>query len=345
MAIATGTAIAIGAGVGLLGAGLQYAGQRRAAGAAEQAAMLQYQTAQQQLRQQHQYREQAVNYANTGLGNLMRDVDRALADANSPEELSAIRRALDTSERDLGRVEQLIGSIDPTILEASNQALSILRGGNAAGTDVLSRQRSNQRQQLVDRLREQFGSGAEQSSVGLKALADFDERTSVILEENRQTNLGQLTGIASTLSGTRSGLSTSGVGTLLGVANTAGARAGRIAGLNLQGEQLIQSGRNSVVNAMMGGAGLVQNAAGPVINNAGAPFVGDVLNAQATAQLFGNLSNIGWNVAGYGVGQAMFPNATGGYHRAPPVNAFNASPSYQLPASNPGTFNPNLWVA
>jgi hypothetical protein len=123
--------------------------------------------------------------------------------------MASMQKGIDAQDRDLSRQEQMISQIDPAILEASNQALSIMRGDQ---NNSYSRSRTLQRQKLLQSLREQLGPGAETSSAGLKALAMFDQST----DQGTFGAAQGYTGLAQSFSGIRPNVaqSTSNLGNL-----------------------------------------------------------------------------------------------------------------------------------
>lgn len=110
--------------------------------------------------------------------------------------MAAFDRDIKNQEKNLSRQEQLISQIDPTIIEASQQALKLLRGDTASSLAPVQNQRAQQRQKLVNSLREQLGPGAETSSAGIKALTAFDSDTNNLLSNQQQSTLSQLSGLA-----------------------------------------------------------------------------------------------------------------------------------------------------
>lgn len=102
---------------------------------------------------------------------------------------------ISNQERNLSRQEQLIAQLDPTIIEASQQALRLLRGEQSSTLAPLKNQRDMQRQKLVNSLRAQMGPGAETSTAGIQALTRFDAETDNIFAGAQQqaiSNLGQV---------------------------------------------------------------------------------------------------------------------------------------------------------
>ena len=115
----------------------------------------------------------------------LEDKTMALAKA-SPEELRAHEASLMAADKQLKSDEQLLASVDPALMEASSQVLKLLRGERSAALAPLDTQRAEQRKQLLDSLRQQYGPGAETSSLGLKALRDFDMETSSLTANTQQ---------------------------------------------------------------------------------------------------------------------------------------------------------------
>lgn len=110
--------------------------------------------------------------------------------------LASFDQSIAAQEKNLARQEQMAAQIDPTIIEASQQALKLLRGEDAASLNPLKNQRTQQRQKLLNSLREQLGPGAETSSAGIQALTQFDSETSNLLSSAQQSSLSQMGSIA-----------------------------------------------------------------------------------------------------------------------------------------------------
>jgi hypothetical protein len=158
-------------GAAVAGLGIKASGQRKAASAAGKAAQAQ---------------EAAAG----------RQQELAQAAADSPQQLAAIERQLGVQEKSLARQEKLAAAIDPVTLEASQQALGLLRGEESRSLDPIRKQRQRQRNALLDSLRENLGPGAESSSAGLQALRNFDLQTSDQLAGAQSGALSQIFGIA-----------------------------------------------------------------------------------------------------------------------------------------------------
>lgn len=99
-------------------------------------------------------------------------------------------------EKNLARQEQMISQIDPTIIEASQQVLRLMKGDNASSLAPLQRQRDMQRQKLMNSLRAQLGPGAESTSAGLRALTAFDNESANLFAGAQQQAIANLGGTA-----------------------------------------------------------------------------------------------------------------------------------------------------
>lgn len=114
----------------------------------------------------------------------------------SPEELANLRRMTEQTDKEITRVDKLLASADPAIIEAGKQALLLLEGQDAKTLDPLRRQRGKDRELLEDKLRDQMGPGFESSTAGAQILAEFDAETSSVLAEEQDRSLGRLLGVA-----------------------------------------------------------------------------------------------------------------------------------------------------
>lgn len=210
-----------------------------------------------------------------------------IADQTTTAGLASFDQALSAQEKNLSRQEQLISQIDPTIVEASQQALRLLRGESSSTLAPVQAQRDQQRQKLLNSLRQQLGPGAETSSAGMQALTRFDSETNQLMASQQQSalqGLGQTFGqFSSQKPNIGQEVSTFG--------NLASARAG------LGYQQ----------------AGLYQQAYQPVIGNAGANQVANVARGQAASAFGSQLL-----AAGGQIGAAV---ATGGASAAVPKPA------------------------
>jgi hypothetical protein len=227
------TAAVIG-GAALVGGGIQAEGQRKQARAAGKAA---------------QARESAAG----------RQQQLAIESAESPQELAALERSLGVQEKSLARQERLVQALDPAIIEASQQALQLLRGESAAALDPIKKQRDQDRQKLVNTLREQLGSGAETTSAGQQALQNFDFQTSQVLAGQQQQSLSQLFQFGSS-GGNQLASTAAGFQNIAGgFGNIASRRVGAVTGT---GQAVTQAAGSRFVRSQLQGQGTAQIGAG-----------------------------------------------------------------------------------
>lgn len=265
-----GAATAIGVGL-VASAAISYYGQSQAADAAQNAASAQ---ADEAGRQRQLIMQQ---------GKENQRLAMQMAEA-TPQELSALDRAYGAASQNLDRESKLLAAIDPSMMEASEQALKLLRGESAGITGAANAQRTAQREELVASLRSQYGPGAETSSIGQRALRSFDMETNTLTQQLNQSALGQVFGIATSDAGARQ---RSAIGQIQQVG---------------QGYSALQERKlNTQVNTGNSLLGALSGTSQSMIQAAGAPYVGDALRGQA----MGNLGNNLMNVAGMGLGGYM----------------------------------------
>lgn len=233
----------------------EISGSNRAAEAAQNAANAQAAAA-------ARTRNELLSYADSYEADLSN-----LAKA-TPRELQALSQSFSAAEQNLNREQRLLEAIDPALMEASKQALSLLRGDSAAMNNPLNAQRASQRDALVNSLRAQYGPGAESTSIGLRALQQFDLQSNSMLAQNQQSALGQAFGIATSDVG---GRSRQALGQLMGVGQGYGAIQER----QLNARQIAGTARMSALTG----------TAPQMIQSAGAPYVGEALRAQSQGQL------------------------------------------------------------
>lgn len=193
--------------------------------------------------------------------------DRMRLAAQSPQQLQALDAGLKAAQTQVDFDLKQLAAVDPAIMEASKQVLDLLQGKQAAVNDPAMKQRAGQRQQLVDSLRAQYGPGAESSSIGQRALQQFDQQSDVMFQQNQQNTLGNMMGIATTKTG---GV---GFGQLMGAAQGYG---------SYQDRQLQAEG--------MGTQGILQGMSGEV-QSAGTPYVGEMLRAGFQRQKYEQVSS------------------------------------------------------
>lgn len=177
---------------------------------------------------------------------------------------------LSNQEKNLARQEQMISQIDPTIIEASQQALKLLRGEQSSALNPLKNQRAQQRQQLVNSLREQLGPGAETSSAGIQALSKFDSESSNIFASGQQAALSGLGGLATQFGQLRPDM-------LREIAARSGFGQGKS-------------------NLLFKQADIMNSAGQGLIDTAGAQYVGDQMRGQYQQSLGNSLFGAGAQV-------------------------------------------------
>lgn len=248
-----------------------------------------------------------------------------LAEA-SPQELRAYEASLGAAEGQLQRRQKLLEAIDPAIMEASNQVLRLLRGEEAGATAPMKAQRDQQRAQLINSLRNQFGPGGETSSAGARQLRQFDMETNNMLQSTQAGSLNQLFGIAQAGQGF-------GLGQELGDLNLAGRNFSALQERKLNARQA--SGQ-SLLAAL---SGTSQN----IINSAGSQYAGDLIRARAQGQMVNTGATILGSIYGGPAGGAAANAATKPTNGGNPLMQLQQSPSpegyYEMPASNKGYYN------
>lgn len=211
--------------------------------------------------------EQAARQAMTAEARAGRE--RINLAAQSPQELAALEKSLGAAQTQVDTELRQLAAIDPAIMEASKQVLGLLKGETAASNNPMMAQRTSQRQQLVNSLRAQYGPGAESTSIGQRALQQFDMESNSMFAQNQQNSLGNLFGIATTR------VNGAGVGNLLNTAQGFGGMQSRLLGAEQFGSQNILA------------------ALGGEVQSAGAQFTGDMLRAGAQRQFFQQMEDDG----------------------------------------------------
>jgi hypothetical protein len=259
-----GIELAIGAGISALGAATAAEGNRASASAAGNAARAQQSEAQRQ-------------YA-----NLQNITDRATVSG-----IAAADKSIAAQDKNISRQEQLISQLDPTIIEASQQALRLLKGESASTLGPLKQQRDQARQKLVNSLREQLGPGAETSTAGIQALTRFDAETSNLFAGAQQAALSNLGNISSQFTSQRPDMLR-----------------------ELQGQHNFGQTQSSL---LFNQANVLSGAGNNLINTAGANYVEGTLAGKGQAQLGGQIGQLGGLIMGQGLsGGGGFGSLFGG---------------------------------
>lgn len=186
--------------------------------------------------------------------------------------LLSFDRDIKNQEKNLSRQEQLISNLDPAIIEASQQALKLMRGEESSTLAPLKSQRNQQRQRLLNRLREQLGPGAETSTAGMQALNQFDMETDSLYSGAQQQALGNLGNISSQFTSQRPDM------------------AREIGALSAFGQ--------GKANLSFQQAAALSNARAGLAQTAGAQYTGDLLKAQSQASMISGIQNMGIQAVG-----------------------------------------------
>lgn len=179
--------------------------------------------------------------------------------------LASLDRDIANQERNLSRQEQLISQIDPTVIEASQQALRLLRGEESSTLAPLKNQRATQRQKLVSMLREQLGPGAETSTAGIQALTRFDAETDNIFAGAQQQALSNLGGLSSQFTSQRPDIAK---------------EIALLSGYGQNQNQLRMNQANNIANLGYQRLGALQAPGQAYAGTAGAGFVKDLIQGQ-----------------------------------------------------------------
>ncbi len=226
--------------------------------------------------------------AATGYATQYGDSLNSLA-AMTPQEMQAYNQSLQSATTQVQQQQKILDSIDPSIMEASKQVLSVLQGGQTGIGNAMGAQRNQQRAQLVNSLRAQYGPGAESSSIGQRQLQAFDRDTASLGAQGQGNTLAQLMGVVQgrpNLNGA------------LGALNQAGQNFGGIQNRMLGARE---QGGNAYLGALMG-----TNQG--ILNSAGADQTKDLITSGAQRAFWDNWSQssmrFGESMAGMGMGKS-----------------------------------------
>lgn len=246
-----------------------------------------------------------VQYAREQLAAQIEQRQKAIEQAQktaqiSPEEISTISDlfktrglALDTSLSSIQAQQQALQKIDPSVQESGKNLYNLLTGQSAAVLAPLQEKQQRQRSDLMNRLSSQLGPGFMTSSAGIQALVQFDNESSITLNQAQmqaiQTVGSQYAGLA--------GLQQQGqasVGSQLQNAFNA-AQATNITAL-----QAYETATGRETNALLGAMGanpiqnaMVPNAQGNVIGVAGNPFAGGGALGQGISGIGSGIGQVG----------------------------------------------------
>lgn len=208
--------------------------------------------------------------------------------------LASLDKDMANQERNLARQEAMISQIDPTVIEASQQALKLMRGEQSSTLQPFQNQRNMQRQKLVNRLREQLGPGAETSTAGIQALTRFDSESDQLFAGAQQQALSNL-------------------GNTFGQFNSGRPDIGREIGLlSNYGQQKVGLAQNQS-NYDLQRVGALAGSGAQLMQTAGSQFLGAQLQGQYQQNQANQFLNAGATAAGamLGRGKSGTENAWG----------------------------------
>lgn len=260
--MAAGTAAIVGGGLAAGGLLQGMMGNRAMAGAAGASAAAQAAQA------------QRIEAYGQGLETRVNDAAKM-----SPQELMAYEKSLNAASQTVDADSKMLAAVDPALLEASSQALSLIRGQDAAALTPIRNQRTQQRDQLLRTLRQQLGPGAETTSAGMKALSQFDMETSSLLSQTQQSTLGMFLSSAQNQRNQ--------IGNNIGTLQNAGSAFGNAS--SRQANYMLNAGQSTM------------NAMGGVMQTAGSPFVSAMVQGQGQQAMGNQFLGIGTNLLGQGL--------------------------------------------
>lgn len=269
---------AIAGGVMTVGGGLLGMGGADKAGKAAQGAAMDRQAAAQR------YFGESAERLDTNFKDFK---DASIADMARMDDIIA------RQDKNLARQEQMIAQIDPTVLEASQQALKLLRGESSSTLAPIQNQRATERQKLVNQLRAQLGPGAETSTAGIQALTRFDAQTSQLMSSAQQGALAQLGATAGQFNSIRPNLS-----------NEYGMQA------NLSGRKL--GSQEGIMNANFRSAEQRRQDYANVIGSAGAQHTAGLMQGQYQQGLGNQIMGMGMGMLGGSMGGGGGGGSSGG---------------------------------
>lgn len=287
----------VAAGVAVAGAATSAYGSITAGNAASKAAKAQQYAA-----------ARAMEYVKGQQGDAL---DKVL----TPSALAAHDQALSAQEGNVRRQETLAQNIDPGLIEAGKQTAQLLQGKSAPVLQNIQNQRSLQRTQMLDNLKQQLGPGAETSSAGQQAMQKFDNDTANMMSGVQQQYLQQVSGIA------------------LNGAQTLGESLNRV---NANLDQMSTSGPEDTAAKLIAqftGAG--EQAQQGMVNAAGGEFKGQ----QLQGQMLGQLGGAAMQGAAFSMGnRAMSPSPTGAVDPSKALTSGEEAANEQASGLGPGSF-------
>lgn len=289
-------------------------GADNAADAAEKAGNAQLQAAREEITAANQRLDKEI-------AERRRIQEMAMASAvKSPTEIAAISRIIQTRDSawqqqkaELDKQFALLEAADPGIKEAGTQLYSLMKGEQTKMMDPVLKNRATQKAKLEAQLSRTLGPGFRTTSAGIKALESFDMGTDVLVFQVQQQAIDTAQKVYQG-----------------GVQTRAGAMAGAndvyrtVSALDSAAASIEQGAKARETNAVIGAAsaapvnfGAIQEATRNAAQYASAPFAGDIMRGQNSANLGGAIMNAGLSIGGQAFGNFMTGEMLKGVKSAP----------------------------
>lgn len=207
-------------------------------------------------------------------------------------------RAMQFQEASIKRDEKILGALDPSLVEAGQQARKLMKGEEAKILGPMKRMRDTQRKELEQRLSQQFGPGYSSSSAGMEALNRFDDQSAMSMAQAQEQAFNSVAGFLGMGSQIRNQMDSK---TQTGFAN-----------ISNMGAQTLGS-MNSIQNRQLTAE---TNIAGMKMKTAGAEYaamasIGDTVGGIGTSFMSGAASGVG-SAIGQGIGKKALGAVMGG---------------------------------
>lgn len=228
--------------------------------------------------------------------------DRAAAmsyAAPTPQEIQQIGDRINQQQRyqavqeaSVQRDTQILGSLDPALVQAGQQAQKLMSGQNAAIIAPMQQQQQFERNQMQQKLAAQLGPGWQTSSAGQAALQQFD------MQANLQTQQAQMSAFNNVSQFLNYGIQSSNA-----INNTD--RMGFETGANMSAQTLGAMGdiQKRQTNAITGTSAAMQGTAG-------GQFAGQAAAGSMVSGLGSSIAQIGGMVGGAMSGGGATPSAS-----------------------------------
>lgn len=207
-------------------------------------------------------------------------------------------RAMQFQEAALKRDEKILGALDPSLIEAGQQARKLMKGEEAKILGPMKRMRDTQRRELEQRLSQQFGPGYSSSSAGMEALNRFDDQSSMSMAQAQEQAFNSVAGFLGMGTQIRNQMDTKNQAGFANISNMGAQTLGSMN--NIQNRQL---------NAEKEIAGMKMSTAGSEF--AGLASIGNAVGSIGSSFMGGLAGGVGGAI-GQGVGQKALGSLMGG---------------------------------